>query len=73
MGNNTIIKLKLRSRGPSVCIYDTNLNLVKSFSTIKETPKFVGLSPSSVSKYLAKGTFLNNTSYFKFTQDIKFV
>lgn len=35
VGNNTIIKLKLRSRDAPVCIYDTNLNLVKSLSTIK--------------------------------------
>jgi len=51
------MKLKLRSRAAPVCVYDTNLNLVKSFTSIKETAKFVGLSPSSVSKYLTKDTF----------------
>lgn len=57
VSNDTIMKLKLRSRGAPVCVYDTNLNLVKSFTSIKETAKFVGLSPSSVSKYLTKDTF----------------
>ncbi len=58
-------KLRLRSRGAPVLVYDKNLNLVKSFQTIKETGVFVGLSPSSVSKYINEGTIWNNKYYFK--------
>lgn len=56
VSDETKNKLRLRSRGAPVLVYDINLNLVKSCKTIKETGVFVGLSPSSVSKYINKGT-----------------
>ena len=60
VSDETKNKLRLRSRGAPVLVYDKNLNLVKSCKTIKETGVFVGLSPSSVSKYINKGTIWNN-------------
>jgi len=69
VSNETILKLKSRTRGAAVCVYDVNLNLVEQFPTIKQTAKFVGLSPSSVSKYITKATFWNNRYCFKFKQD----
>lgn len=65
VSDETKNKLRLRSRGAPVLVYDKNLNLVKSFQTIKETGVFVGLSPSSVSKYINEGTIWNNKYYFK--------
>lgn len=52
VSDETKNKLRLRSIGALVLVYDKNLNLVKSSKTIKETGVFVGLSPSSVSKYI---------------------
>ena len=63
---DTIIKLKLRAKGAIVRIYGKCYNLVKQFKTIKDATNFVGLSPSSVSKYITKGTIWYNTYYFKF-------
>lgn len=59
VNNDTIIKLKLRCKGAPISVYDLDLNFIKSFFTMKKTAKFLGLFPGSVSKYLAKGTFLN--------------
>lgn len=64
----TIDKLKLRSRGAVTCIYDKNNVLLKEFNTIKDAANFCGFSPSSVSKYIAKGLIWNNTYYFKFKE-----
>ena len=61
----TIDKLKLRSRGAVTCIYDKNNELLREFNTIKDAANFSGLSPSSVSKYIARGLIWNNTYYFK--------
>ena len=65
VSDETKNKLRLRSRGAPVLVYDKNINLVKSCKTIKETGVFVVLSPSSVSKYINKGTIWNNKYYFK--------
>lgn len=54
-------KLKLRSRGSVTCIYDKNNVWLREFNTIKDTAYFCGLSPSRVSKYIAKGVIWNNT------------
>lgn len=59
-------KLRLILRAAPVLVYDKNLNLVKSSKTIKETGVFVGLSLSSVYKYINKGTIWNNKYYFEF-------
>lgn len=64
----TIDKLKLRTRGAATRIYDKSHSLVKEFKTIKTAASFVGLSPSSVSKYIATGAIWNNTYYFKLKQ-----
>lgn len=68
VSNDNNVKLKLIYKGAPICAYDTNLNLVKGLNTVKETAKFLGLSPGSVSKYLAEATSfeLNNTCGFKF-------
>lgn len=66
VSDETKNKLILRSIGAPVLVYDLNLNLVKSCETIKETGVFVGLSPSSVSKYINKSRTWNNKYYFKF-------
>lgn len=59
-------KLKLRTRGTPVRIYDKNRNLIKSLPTMKEAGNFVGLSYSSISKYISKGTLWNDKYYFKY-------
>jgi len=51
----TISKLKLRSKGAAVNVYNLKNELINKFSTIKKTADFVGLSPSSVSKYIKSG------------------
>ena len=61
----TINKLKLRSRGAVTCIYYKNNALLREFSTIKYASYFCVLSPSSVSKYIARGVIWNNTYYLK--------
>lgn len=63
--NDTIVKLKLRSRGVVVCMCNKCNELVKEFRTIKHAGKFVGLSLSSVSKHIIKGTLWNNPYRFK--------
>ena len=45
-------------------IYNKCNNLFKEFRTIKDAAIYVGLSPSSVSKYITKGTLLNDKYYF---------
>ena len=62
-----IHKLKLRSKGVKIKIYNKNNVYVKEFNTIKEAALYVGLSPSSVSRYLKKESLLANTFYFKFS------
>lgn len=70
-GNTRIVcektrsKLKLRTGGTLVCIYDKNWNLIKSLPTLKKAGNFVGLSYTSVSKYMSKGTLWNDKYYFK--------
>ena len=61
------IRLKLikRAKGVGVNIHLKDLKLFKSFPTIKSAAECVGLSPSSVGKYLNKGTLWNDTYYFK--------
>ena len=51
-----ISKLKERAKGVGVNVYHKNLEIFKSFPTIKSTANYLGLSPSSVSKYIEKGT-----------------
>lgn len=65
VSDETRDKLRLRSRGAPALMYDKNSNLIKSFQTIKEAALYIGLSPSSVSKYIAKGTVWNDKYYFK--------
>lgn len=62
---STIIKLRLRARGVEVYVYDKCFNLIKEFKTIKDTANFIGLSPSSVSKYITTSTIWNDTYYFR--------
>lgn len=50
-------------------MFDKSFNLVKEFKTIKDAANFVSLSPSSVSKYITKGTLWNDTYYFKIKED----
>jgi hypothetical protein len=53
---DTISKLKIRAKGVSVSVYNKDLEFFKQFPTIKDTADFVGLSSSSVSKYIEKST-----------------
>ena len=61
----TIAKLKLWTKGVSTCIYDKSHNLVQKFRTINDAAKYVGLSPSNLSKYITKNTIWNNRYYFE--------
>ena len=62
---NWISKLRKRARGASVNVYHKDLEIFKAFPTIKSAAHYIGLSPSSVSKYIEKGTLWNHTYYFK--------
>jgi len=64
LSKETIDKLKLRTKGATTCIYDNSHNLVQRFKTIKDAAKYVGLSPSSVSKYITKNTIWNDKYCF---------
>ena len=55
---STIIKLKLYSRGAVIHVLD-------KLKTIKDTANFVGLSPTTVSKYIADSIIWRDTYYFK--------
>ena len=62
---DTISKLIKRAKGASVNVYFKDLERFKTFPTIKSAADYVGLSPSSVGKYIEKGTLWNDTYYFK--------
>lgn len=64
LSKETIAKLKARSKGVKTCIYDKSNHLLKEFITIKDAAKYIGLSPSSVIKYITKGTLWNDRYYF---------
>jgi group I intron endonuclease len=64
VSKETIDKLKLRTKGAPTCLYDKSHNLLQRFKTIKDAAKCVGLSPSSVSKYITKNTIWNDRYYF---------
>lgn len=65
VSQETVLKLKLHSKDKKVYIYKTEGVSIKEFTSIKATAKFVGLSPTSVSKYIKSGKLWNNLYYFK--------
>ena len=62
------LKLKLNCRGLEVNIYNKDKILINSFPTIRKAANFVGLSPSSVSKYIKSGLLWCDLYTFKAKQ-----
>jgi len=56
VSEDTISKLRKRTKGVSVNIHHKSLEIFKTFPTIKSAAEYVGLSPSSVGKYIEKGS-----------------
>lgn len=70
VSQETMLKLKLHSKNITVIIYTRENIYVREFSSIKDTAKFVELSPTSVSKYIKSGKLWNNKYYFKLKTNI---
>jgi len=55
VSQETILKLKLHSKEKKIIIYTPEDKALKEFNSIRETANYIGLSPTSVSKYIKSG------------------
>lgn len=55
VSQETILKLKQHSKNKKIIVYTNQNKLVQEFKSIKCTAKFIGLSPTSISKYIKSG------------------
>ncbi|UQC91696.1 GIY-YIG endonuclease (mitochondrion) [Colletotrichum lupini] len=68
--DNFIYKFEIKPRDRKVWIYDSNFELVKVFSSIKQTVVGCDISSSTLYKYIKSGKLYNNQFYF-FTSEYK--
>ena len=61
----TISKLKQRTKGVMIKVFDKDSNLINEFPTIKETVKFYGISYSIISNYAKTDKLWDNKFLFK--------
>lgn len=62
---DTIQKLKQRTKGVIIKVFDKNENIIYDFPTIIETAKFFGVKASTISSYAETGRLWDNKFFFK--------